>query len=447
MSLSTGSVLLAHVGLVLLHALWQVALLALVAALALRLLRKRSPQVRYAWACGFLGLMVLVPALTWVGVRASITTGSLNAPFQPKGVQALAPVLGTWSLSPDLLPILGVAWCLGTAIMLARLGGGLLVLERVYVHRARPAPQEWQQRLQILAQRAGVRSRLRLFLSVRAETPLVVGWLRPLILVPASALLHLGPEALEAVLAHELAHIRRHDYLVNLLQSVAEALLFFHPGAWWLNRQIRELREHCCDDEAVALTGGPEPLAEGLSLLALLRRRPFPQPALGATKGPILARIHRLLQPGVVSAPSRSLAMLAMAGSVVTAQAVFGHRTSEPTTPPALTVAPKPPMGAPPAEEPPKARLLAFDQMKVRHQPLPPKYPAAARIAKIQGVVVLEVLVNEAGIPERVTPLEGPPELHGTSVTYALTWRFQPTLVDGRVVKTRFKLTMPFKLQ
>ena len=94
------------------------------------------------------------------------------------------------------------------------------------------------------------------------EVPTVIGWLRPVVLMPASALSGMGPQQLEAILAHELAHIRRHDYLVNLLQTVVETLLFYHPAVWWLSGRIRVERENCCDDLAVSLCGDPYAYAE-----------------------------------------------------------------------------------------------------------------------------------------------------------------------------------------
>ena len=95
--------------------------------------------------------------------------------------------------------------------------------------------------------------------------PTVIGWLKPVVLLPASALAGLTPRQLEAILAHELAHIRRHDYLVNLLQTLVETLLFYHPAVWWLSRRIRVERENCCDDLAVSLCGDPVAYAAALA--------------------------------------------------------------------------------------------------------------------------------------------------------------------------------------
>ena len=124
-----------------------------------------------------------------------------------------------------------------------------------------------------LAARLGIRRPVRLLESARVQVPVVIGALRPVLLLPASALTGLAPAQVEAVLAHELAHIRRHDYPVNLLQSAAETLLFYHPGVWWLSARIRAEREHCCDDIAVRVCGDAVGYAEALTSIATWARQ------------------------------------------------------------------------------------------------------------------------------------------------------------------------------
>src|SRR5262249_26688490 len=124
--------------------------------------------------------------------------------------------------------------------------------------------------------------------------PMVIGWLRPVILLPASAMTGLTPQQLEAIIAHELAHIRRHDYLINLLQAVIETLLFYHPAVWWVSRRIRQEREHCCDDLAVAVCG--DALTYARALLEMERLRAAgPQLAMAANGGLLMNRIRRLV--------------------------------------------------------------------------------------------------------------------------------------------------------
>jgi HEAT repeat protein len=130
--------------------------------------------------------------------------------------------------------------------------------------------------------------------SALVRVPTVIGWLRPFILLPVGALTGLTTRQLEAIIAHELAHIRRHDYLINLLQAVVETLLFYHPAVWWVSRRIRQEREHCCDDLAVAVCGDPLIYARALLEMEQLRAA-GPQLAMAANGGLLMNRIQRLV--------------------------------------------------------------------------------------------------------------------------------------------------------
>lgn len=206
-----------------------------------------------------------------------------------------------------MLPLLVTLWIAGLCFCSIRLLGGLAVVARVKRHQTAPASPEWQQRVAALARRMRVLRRdaisLRVCSSIR--TAAVIGWLRPVILVPASALAGLAPHQMEAVLAHELAHIRRHDYLVNLLQSVVETLFFYHPAVWFLSRRVRLEREHCCDDDAVAVVGDPVAYAGALTDLEMLRQG-APALAMAANGGSLLRRVERLLAPRSEAASSWS---------------------------------------------------------------------------------------------------------------------------------------------
>jgi beta-lactamase regulating signal transducer with metallopeptidase domain len=139
---------------------------------------------------------------------------------------------------------------------------------------------------------------VRLCQSLLVEVPTVIGWLRPVILVPVRALTGLAPQQLEALLAHELAHIRRHDYLVNLLQTIVETLLFYHPAVWWVSHQVRVERENCCDDMAVAACGDVLVYARALAELEQLRTGGGDTPALAvaASGGSLMERVGRLVK-------------------------------------------------------------------------------------------------------------------------------------------------------
>jgi hypothetical protein len=134
---------------------------------------------------------------------------------------------------------------------------------------------------------------VRVLISTLADSPSVVGWLHPAILLPTTSLVNLTTDQLEAVLAHELAHIRRHDYLVNVLQTLAETLFFYQPAVWWASCRIRVERELCCDDLVVEVCGDPVTYARALTKLERLRITK-PELAMSSTAGPLLYRIRRL---------------------------------------------------------------------------------------------------------------------------------------------------------
>jgi Zn-dependent protease with chaperone function len=156
-----------------------------------------------------------------------------------------------------------------------------------------------------LAERMGIQQKLRVLMSSVAEVPAVVGWIRPVILLPAAVVVGLTPRQLESLLAHELAHIRRYDYFVNILQMIVETFLFYHPAVWLVSERIRVERELCCDDLAVGFCGDVLSYARALSQLEQLRPA-APSLAMGSANGPLFQRIQRLLGRGRYEhAPSR----------------------------------------------------------------------------------------------------------------------------------------------
>ncbi len=331
-------------GWTLLHAIWQAGLLALVLAGGLRLLRPARATTRYALTASAL---LLLPVLTlstfsWIyepaaplaplsGQWAAAVGPAVVAPGGGPAVSgaAWAAVLeqaartGAAQLEP-WLPVLVAAWTLGLGLMLLRLTGGLVVVSRLRRVGVVPAPGAWQAKVQELATRLRVGRGVRVLESSCVAGPVVVGWVRPAVLLPVGLLAGLPAAQLEAILAHELAHIRRHDYALNLLQAIIEAIFFFHPAVWWMSAQVRREREHCCDDLAVrALGGNARPLAQALAALATwAAARPVPGPAtlprlsLAATGGELLQRVRRLLVPAPQTATRPGAGVLA-GGAVV----------------------------------------------------------------------------------------------------------------------------------
>lgn len=343
-------------GYALLHSLWQVALVALGTALALGLAGGRSARFRYGMACAGMSLMLLVPLGTLVRFsqsRASAQTLIWMVPEKQAPVP-LASKAPAFTVVPGVGSVAGAhpwlgslslwaarLWMLGACLMSLRMGLIWMQERRAFHHDFEKVEEALAERFQVLCQRMGVQ-RVILRLSRRAGTPMTWGFLRPIVLLPASCLLHLSPEALEAVLLHELAHVRRWDYLVGLLQSLVEVLLFYHPGVWWLSRRLRELREHCCDDLVMQLQGDPLEYAEALVKLERLRTS-LPRLVPASQHGNLMKRIERMLQPAEVRplklnvlALPLSVALLggvlvssrvARAEAVVTPQATFSYST------------------------------------------------------------------------------------------------------------------------
>jgi TonB family protein len=234
------------------------------------------------------------------------------------------------------MPLLLAAWCAGVFCFLARLSFGLFAAHRLRAGGTAVAA-DLQRFFDDLCERTGITRAVRLLNSAHVEVPTVVGWLRPAVLLPASCLTGLAPGQIEAILCHELAHIRRHDYLVSVLQSVVETLLFYHPAVWWVSKQIRRERECCCDEFAVSAGGDVLAYVRALSFLEE-HRAVLPQLALGANGGVLKMRIQRLLGRPESSATSQIasiavLILITLSALTFTARHVWAEvRSSHPAS-------------------------------------------------------------------------------------------------------------------
>jgi beta-lactamase regulating signal transducer with metallopeptidase domain len=305
-------------GQALLHFLWQGAVIGALAALALHALRDARPQVRYAVACLALLACAIAPLATlWAALDPSpataVATGGLAlvpaldaAPTAHAALATLAP--DALDLRP-WLPAIVAMWAAGTFVMSLRIVLGLAWIRRLGRAPQSPLQRAWQARLDALAVHFGLRRGVALRLVDGLGSPVSAGWWRPAVLVPAGLLARMPADLIEALLAHELAHIRRHDYLVNLLQNAVEALLFYHPVTWWLSRRIRAERELIADRLASEVACSPRRLAVALSQLSELSETlsqasalsPTRRPALhlvqAAHGGPLMSRITQLVRP------------------------------------------------------------------------------------------------------------------------------------------------------
>ncbi|HUO03249.1 MAG TPA: M56 family metallopeptidase, partial [Rhizomicrobium sp.] len=305
-------------GWALIHSLWQCLGLAALAALAMAF--SRRPSVRYLIATGSLVAMLAAPIATFLVLMKPAAPAQLPAPAsaapqffttarEPVGVTApVTPVrhraamaehvsragLPSANLLPaNLLPWLVQAWLLGVALFSLRFAGGFMFLE----YRRGKACRALSPRILALCrdvqQQLGIGRAIRYLECGWLQAPAVIGWLRPIVLLPLTALTGLSEMQLRAVIAHELAHIRRFDSFVNLLQILAETLLFHHPAIWWLNKRIRAERELCCDEIAIGLTGDRVEYARALTLLAQWEEAP--RLAMAANRGPLSQRIFHIL--------------------------------------------------------------------------------------------------------------------------------------------------------
>ncbi len=298
-----------RLGWTLVHFLWQGLSIAVLYAAARRgMVRTSSPHARYLLACTALTAMMVAPLMTWELMQPPGATPdtayrvrSFPPPASTNGIAITttalpASVRATVSSVQPAQVLLWVVmiWLAGAMLFWVRLAGGWVVAARMRSVLVRRAQPEWQEILRKLSARIGLSRPVRLLVSALVQVPTVVGWLRPVVLVPVGALSGLPAEHLEALLLHELAHIRRHDYLVNILQSVAEALLFYHPAVWWVSGHIRAERELCCDDVAVSVSG--DALTYACALAQLESYRPAHlSAAVAANGGSLSDRIARLL--------------------------------------------------------------------------------------------------------------------------------------------------------
>lgn len=363
------SALIEALGWTLLHFLWQGAVVGVFLWLLLLAGKRLTPPVRYTAAALALTAMVIWPAVTFLRqdraapalpmpaeVQAVMAPPSLTAPLPAVSIAASAapvadtpgpveasvppPVETLKSASPPpapdlrdrlraVLPWLVGAWALGVFLFSLRFFVGWRMVERTRRSGAPPEDEAWMARLESLKARMKISRPVTILVSATSAVPMVIGWLKPVVLVPAGMCLGLSARQLEAILAHELAHIRRHDYLVNLLQAAVEAVFFYHPAVWWASAQMRKEREHCCDDIASSITGSSLEYARALTALEEIRgMAAAPAGAVSATGGSLLGRVRRLLgvpqrEPGT-AAPW----IFGLAGMLVAVLALSGMRAA-----------------------------------------------------------------------------------------------------------------------
>lgn len=365
-------------GWALLHFVWQGAIAGCVVWLILAMLRRSSATLRYWVACVGLGLTALLPVVTVLILRdrpvavvaalpielpdhanhaivlprvvdGPIDAGTrseinLQASIPPSIEMSAAPAAQATS-STDVallerierwfrpwLPSITMIWLFGVVALSIRLLINWSRVQRLKVMGTKRVDAMLDQLLQRLTQTLRIRQVVRLLESTLVEVPTVIGWLKPVILLPVASIQGLTVSQLEAILAHELAHIRRADFAINVLQSLVEILLFYHPAVWWISSRIRQERENCCDDLAASVSGDAAGYVAALVRMEELRAIPR-EVAFAARGGDLMSRVRRLL---ITPSPDRvspwwftGVVALLVVGSVVCLPVVLRSQTKE----------------------------------------------------------------------------------------------------------------------
>jgi TonB family protein len=414
----------------LLHFLWEGTLVALLLSAVLAIARQSSAQARYAICCAALALMALCPIATFAYLEqtSGVTThsdliaenASRLAVAQEQSIPASLLERAT-AIADEAMPWVLAVWMAGVLVFVARAIAASMAVRRLRTASIVAAPESLLTLAMDVAERLGITQVFEVFASGMVTAPTVVGWLKPVILFPVSSLMSLAPEQLEAMLAHELAHIRRRDYLVNALQVAMETLLFYHPAVWWVSRQIRREREHCCDDVAVAVTGSPLKYAKALFLLEE-RRATVPELIMSGNGGDLTMRIKRLLtgRESVAGSGGGTAWLLTVVLMLLTAGlAVFtmmpGKARAQNPAPAAATGA------AADGHEIPWSEA-------VKHLPYltPPKYPEIAKAARVSGEVKIAMVIGPKGAVEAAHVVSGEPMLAQAALDSVIHYKFSP---------------------
>jgi beta-lactamase regulating signal transducer with metallopeptidase domain/uncharacterized protein YnzC (UPF0291/DUF896 family) len=305
-------------GWALLHFLWQGTAIGALAAGVMAMSRRAS--TRYLVGVGALVFMLAAPAATFIfhsqqhsGVTGTVKSSALAAAQSTArdrdaasgATQHLSFARSSIAPSIDALPWLVEAWLLGVAFFSLRSAGGFLLLERERRKQSSVVSARVLEMCYTLQDQLGLDRAIAYCECAWLQAPAVIGWFRPVVFLPVSAITGLSEDQLQAVIAHELAHIQRFDPFVNVFQVCVETLLFYHPAVWWLNKRIRAEREHCCDDVAVTLCGNAVEYARALTLMEEWRGAPVF--AMAANRGPLTERIVRVLGLKTLGAGMRGI--------------------------------------------------------------------------------------------------------------------------------------------
>lgn len=347
-----NSPLVENLGWTLVHSIWQIGLIALVLFLILRVFKNLSANARYLSAVSALAFTLILPLSTFVLLENNAARNQFAKKIydiedansiknKPTIAETVSPLPENKSQTADLtnetaffsfddlrenlkanvanaLPALVLLWIFGVGFSAFRLSGGVWQLHKYKTREVYAPEKEWQKKFTSLCEKLQIVQTVRLLQSNLIKTPIVVGWLKPVILIPASVFLQMNPRELETILAHELLHIRRLDNLVNFAQSFAEILFFYHPCGWWISAVIRREREFACDAAVLETLESPRVVyASALANLEEIRLRAnenLPRFATAATGGKLMQRIEKILQKNAGSGGNSKQTLWSVAG-------------------------------------------------------------------------------------------------------------------------------------
>ncbi|RAJ00348.1 BlaR1 peptidase M56 [Chitinophaga skermanii] len=322
-------------GWTLIHSLWQAFFVYACLKIVLRIWPMASARIKYslsylsltgifAWfAITLYQQLSAVPSLHLASQAINIDLSTLSTEnFQPvvhkvqasSNLQYLLPGLN------DYLPILVAFYIVGVVVIGIRLVIDLSQLRSMRKKYTEPVDAVWQTYTTRLAAKLNIRKYVRVVVSDTLQVPCMMGWLKPLIIMPSAMLMNLSPEQLEAILLHELAHIKRNDYLLNIFQSIVETILFFNPFVRWISSNIRVEREHCCDDMVINATVQPLHYAKALVALEEYRLTANPMAMAAArNKQHLFHRIKRIMEMKTIhlNYTQRFLALMIVATGLI----------------------------------------------------------------------------------------------------------------------------------
>jgi len=454
------------IGWALVHFLWQGLAIALGTAFLLQICRNARAQTRYLIAC--LGLVLCCLAPIWE-LQGSLQTTKefISAQVVSSSFLESKAELG-WIEQTQIwfqmhIDFIVISWAIVVAILGLRLSLGIFWLRSYSNGKRGVSNSYWQQRTDQLAVHFQIAKPVLVRIVNDLESPITIGWIRPMILIPASLITGMTPSYLEALIAHELAHISRFDYVVNFIQNLIEMVLFFHPAVWWISKKIRTERENIADDLAASMLGEPRRLALALQELEYIQFT-TPQLAQSAHGGNLMLRIKRLVRPEAQSINWKTavtvIGVTAACMGLVANAAVYAEKPTELIKP-----AMEPIFSETTNREVSAAPLLTSDNNletkdKVKGILIPPKvpfekiecrpeYPKSELKKGSAGTTTLSVTVESDGRISKVDVSESSGfSALDNSVRDAMlagTCIARPETLDGKAQKSEFEISYVWK--